>query len=348
MRRQFGTAVEDRRYLPVTIRLTAAALRAENVSDASLLQHAGVDPLVLNSPHARVSCSEMLRVFSEAIRLSAQPNIGLIVGSNAKVATMGIYGYALLSSPSHALSLRLSSRYDNIVAPFAPLEDHIIDGIVVRNFSPVVQIPKFDDLYRFVVELKLSAIYTAMNELYGRTVQLNRISVAYDPKFHLDSYMKYFNCPIDINSNTNSISFDSAILNETMTYPSIESNTIIQEICESLNKTVSNNNDFTRKIRMYLLDFPTRRPTSREVCDHFAIGERTFRRRLEEDNTNFREITAEVEAALIDSYLRLTDIPLSEIAELLGYKQVSHFASSVKRLIKSTPTEYRRTIRARR
>jgi AraC-like DNA-binding protein len=64
-------------------------------------------------------------------------------------------------------------------------------------------------------------------------------------------------------------------------------------------------------------------------------------RKLGEEGTSFAEILDQLRAALAKRYLDDETLPVSEIAWLLGYREVSSLTHAFKRWIGITPRRFR-------
>ena len=71
------------------------------------------------------------------------------------------------------------------------------------------------------------------------------------------------------------------------------------------------------------------------------MSPRTLSRNLAEEGTSFAEILDELRAALAKRYLRDETLPVTEIAWLLGYSEVSSLTHAFKRWTGMTPRRYR-------
>jgi AraC-like DNA-binding protein len=71
------------------------------------------------------------------------------------------------------------------------------------------------------------------------------------------------------------------------------------------------------------------------------MSARTLSRKLHEEGVAFTEILEETRAALAKSYLAERNLPVSEIAWLLGYREVSSFTHAFKRWTGMTPRQFR-------
>ena len=77
------------------------------------------------------------------------------------------------------------------------------------------------------------------------------------------------------------------------------------------------------------------------------ISSRTLRRRLDEEGCHFRLLLDEVRQTLAEELLATGGLTLEEIAERLGYGEVSNFIHAFKRWKGLAPRRYQREQSAR-
>ena len=71
------------------------------------------------------------------------------------------------------------------------------------------------------------------------------------------------------------------------------------------------------------------------------MSTRTLSRKLRKEGVAFSTILDETRAPLAKSYLAERDLPVTEIAWLLGYREVSSFTHAFKRWSGMTPQQFR-------
>ena len=71
------------------------------------------------------------------------------------------------------------------------------------------------------------------------------------------------------------------------------------------------------------------------------MNSRTLRRKLDAEQTSYREIVAEVRMQLAIEYLRKTRMTNEEIAARLGYSDASNFRHAFKRWTSRHPSDHR-------
>jgi AraC-like DNA-binding protein len=86
---------------------------------------------------------------------------------------------------------------------------------------------------------------------------------------------------------------------------------------------------------------PHAKASASNVAQKLAFSQRTLSRKLHDEGVAFAEILDETRAALAKRYLAERDLPVSEIAWLLGYGEVSSFTHAFKRWTGMTPRQFR-------
>jgi AraC-like DNA-binding protein len=79
-----------------------------------------------------------------------------------------------------------------------------------------------------------------------------------------------------------------------------------------------------------------------EVARAFGMNRRTFARRLHEDGTTFRELLDTVRFDAARGLLRASAVSLEDVADRLGYADVTAFARAFRRWSGFSPAVWRR------
>ena len=75
-----------------------------------------------------------------------------------------------------------------------------------------------------------------------------------------------------------------------------------------------------------------------------GVSARTLSRKLEREGHTFREVQERLRYDLARRYLTDPNLPLAEIAFLLGFADQSSFGTAFRRWAGFTPGQYRRTL----
>ena len=79
------------------------------------LRGTGISPQDLNSPRSKMSVSQLLTAYRNALEFSRDQYFAVRLGQNVKVTTYGIYGYAMLSSPTQRALIQLALKYNRLI-----------------------------------------------------------------------------------------------------------------------------------------------------------------------------------------------------------------------------------------
>jgi len=82
----------------------------------------------------------------------------------------------------------------------------------------------------------------------------------------------------------------------------------------------------------------------KKVSRDLAIGSRTLTRRLGDEGLTFKKVLDESRVALAKRYLAERDLPITEVAWLVGYTEVSAFFHAFKRWTGVTPRQFRMSL----
>src|SRR4051812_40826255 len=94
------------------VRLMLAAARERRVPLAACLDGTGLTEGDLARPDLVVEAEQELRIARNLLRLTGDPpGLGVAVGRHAGVAAFGVWGYAILTSPTWADAFALALRY---------------------------------------------------------------------------------------------------------------------------------------------------------------------------------------------------------------------------------------------
>jgi AraC-like DNA-binding protein len=120
---------------------------------------------------------------------------------------------------------------------------------------------------------------------------------------------------------------------------------ICEERCELILARLGAAGGFVDRVRAELLTGSHRFADLDTVARALAVSPRTLCRRLKEEGSSFRLVLSEVRKGLALDYLESSDLPLEEIAALLGYQDAANFNRAFQKWVDQAPGRYRRRMR---
>ncbi|CAG2159851.1 AraC family transcriptional regulator [Cupriavidus numazuensis] len=331
-------------YLAHAVAVLVRFMEARGVAPELTLRDTGLEMPGLLAPAKRLSKHQILKAFGNALERFGEPGLGLQLGARMHIAACGIYGYALLSSRTHAEAIEFASKYHDILSPFTPIQFVRHGGNVGWRIDPAIDAAQTDPLYRFVVELTAAGMLTLLRELYGSRFQLSLVEMAGRREASDSMVEAQMGCPVSFNAPFNAIWFDEAWTTQPMTHSDPITHETMRELCEIVLLKLPRDGQLAGRVRRLMLETPGQFPDMDRVAGALALNPRTLQRMLDEEGTSFRQILAEVRMNLADVYLRVSDLTVEEIANRLGYSDPPNFRRAFIRWKGLSPSEYRKQL----
>lgn len=99
-----------------------------------------------------------------------------------------------------------------------------------------------------------------------------------------------------------------------------------------------------QRVSQLLIIEPSRTWQFNEICTRLGVSESSLRRKLQNEETGFRELLEETRLSQGLSLLLESTQSIGQIADAVGYQSQSRFGERFKRHYGMTPTELRRTL----
>lgn len=330
-----------RLFSPQSIAAIVAELGKQGTEASSVLDGTELTESQLELHKTRISYRQIEIVVRNALRLSDDPAVALRAGQRMHVTTYGMYGYALLSSATHAEARDFAARYIRVHGPFCEIAiSH--DGMeVVYVLSPLHWPDPIQDVHRFAVEFALSAHLSTLRDLVGDAFKFSRVSVDYPEPLHAATYDTLFGCPILFGQRTNEYRHALAMADGPVALADSRTYAMAREMCEELLGEINRSGGISADIWRILVENPGRYPNIETIAAKMQMYPRALRRRLGAEGTTYRDLLAEVRMRLAIEYLRKTEMTNEEIASRLGYSDAANFRHAFLRWTGRSPSEFR-------
>ena len=335
---------EHRMYSPHSIAAVVAELEGQGVDPIQVLEGTGLAAPQLNRHTTRVSYRQLDQVIRNALRLSGDPAMALRAGQRMHITAYGMYGYALLSSATHAEARDFAIRYMRVIGPFCECTLSLDGDAVCIAFEPTHWPNPTDDVHRFAVEFALAAHLTATRDRIGPHFAFSRILLDYSPPSHADLYGKIFECPILFRQL--GCRYEHRQDDRAVELADARTHAMAREMCEQLLDEINRTGGVAADIRRILIEQPGRYPSIETIAEKLEMYPRALRRKLEAEGTSYRDLLAEVRMRLAIEYLRKTHMTNEEIAGRLGYSDAANFRHAFIRWTGKSPSDFRSATRA--
>ena len=328
-------------YSPHRISAVVATLAEDGIPSVLVLAGSGIEAAQLADASTRVSYRQIETVFRNAMRLSKDPTVALRAGRCMHITSYGMYGYAILSSPTTAELIAFGQKYHRITGPVVDMTFSIDSKELVYTYDPVLWPDPTHDLYRFAMEFMLSSHLTATQDVFGKTLQPLRVSLTYTAPPHAHAYRKTLQCPVLFKQRSNHIAFDATLIDRLMELADPITHASCCKMCDQLLSELSADTSISSETRSLLILHPGRFPSAEAMAEQLALHPRALRRRVDAEKTSYRRLQAEVRSRLAIEYLRRTSMTNDEIANRLGYSDAANFRRAFTAWTGKRPSDFR-------
>jgi len=333
----------SRVYGPQRVAAIVATLVEEGIAPEQTLSGSGLTEDQLRAPATRISYEQAAVVFRNAVRLAPGPSIAFRAGIRMHLTAYGMYGYGLLSSPTHADLMDFTIKYNRVMGPVAgPVSYTCSGGTAVLPYEVLLSSDPQDPLYRFALEFAFAVHLRLGRDLFGPSFGLSALHVRFAEPEDLSAYRTLFGCPVAFGQPRDELHVGSPWVGHPSRLPDSVTHAMVSEMCKQVLADLPRSGGVSSVVRRTLIDhMPWRFPTIEPMASELSIHPRTLRRRLETEGTTYRGILADVRRVLAIEYLRTTRMTTEEIAERLGYSDASNFRHAFVRWTGRSPQDYR-------
>jgi AraC-like DNA-binding protein len=333
---------DDKVYPVAKLAAIMGSLAAEGVTTEDALDGARISKSELSSPATLISLNQIIEFYRRAARLVRDPHFAFHAGQRFHVATYGMYGFAILSSTNFRETMRFAIEYHRLATPTTNISFKEQDNCGAWSIAPVPH-PRVDAvLYRFLVELQFGIHLSLHRDVMGPSFVPREFHVTYEPPDDAEPYRTTFGCDVMFGQPENRIVFDAGWMDGTPQLGNEITYSSLVPMCEELLNELQLHAGLTGKVREMLL-VNLARPTSFEaVAKYLAMTPRTLRRRLQEENTSYRNLIDELRMHVAVKYLRDTELTIDNVADFLGFSDSANFRHAFRRWTGKAPQEFRR------
>lgn len=326
----------------ITARILTQIGTEQGVDMSTLLASTGLTDIALQDDGTAISLQQEIQLIRNLQQaLPAIQTLGLIAGNRYHLPQYGLWGYAVVGSPNWGSAINVAIR---MVSQYILLTKHRtekIDNQIVSLFD-TDHLPA--DIRQFALDRDRACMLKVQRDVSGVTlpyieVQMRRESPA--PEV-IQAYVDNFGVEPKFGQQQDSASFSAEVLSRPLNL-TLE-NTLRQygQMCRDLVDARHRRTGVAGKVRDRLLQTPGHIPDMEEIAAEWNMTSRTLRRHLTAEGATFRDLLEEVRSTLAEELMTQANLTHGEIAERLGYADVTTFIEAFRRWNGMAPSEFRR------
>ena len=339
-----GAAHEINRYVQHTLDV----LRDQGIDVLPLVQRHAIDETALSGDTGVITQQQYSALLDEVIRRYQLPGLGLLDGRGVNLLDHGLLGYAMFASASLGKAIERHSKYQDVLG--AVLHTALfIEGDTA--YLRVVSVAR-PDMVNTAAKLhyELERLFTQWAEIgsaIGRDRHwYSRIELTYPAPSYKAMYREILGEPVLFQCPHNQMVFPADLLQSPLSIANEQAAQLCEKQCAALLGEMQQTEGIVGELRRLLANSPGHYPSIEEAAAKFAMGERTLRRRLAEENTTYKQVVLDFRMELAAGYLRGKEMAIQEVAYVTGYADPSNFHRTFSRYHGMTPNAYRQSNQA--
>ncbi len=296
-------------------------LEDHGVPPALVLRQAGLPPGLFDQEKIQVSTEELFALYRGIARASADPAIGLKLGTEDRFERYDPLTVAAVSSRSLRDGLERLARYKQLTCPEAVDVEERGDEARVQFrwlLAEETEPPVLTDIC-------FAAVVRIAHRGTGAVVLPKRLELRGAAR-SLEMYEAHFACPLRFDARRNTIVFRKADLDRPfLTYNADLLAAVAPQLEAELARALGSR-EVAEQVKGVLKRLLAgRRPGIEDVAKELRVSSRTLQRRLTEAGATFQRLTQEARRELARHYLTHSSLELNQTAYLLGYEDAHSF-----------------------
>jgi AraC-like DNA-binding protein len=320
-------------------RLAVARLNSAGLSITPLLRRAGLTPELIAEPDKPLSVRSQIAFLDEAAIALKDDCFGFTLARQHDPRDIGLLYYVMASSNTLGDALKRVARYSKVTNEALVFEYKEGNRLAVNlRYSGV---PRHSDIHQ--IEFCMFAVLRICRVLTGRNLVPQHFSFSHYRAQGTSEMARFVGTKVDFGADTDEFALHADARELPLVHSDRRLNDLLLKYCEAtLAEIKGDASQLRTKVENAISSLlPHGRVLLGDVARILGMSTRTLARRLADERLNFSEVLLQLRRDLARRYLDDPKLPVSKIAWLVGFCDVSAFTHACKRWTGKTPRELR-------
>lgn len=297
----------------------------------ALLGATDLTPQILADDDARISPAQFCVAWSEAMRITANPQLALALATALPRGSFGLVEYVCRSAPTLRIALLQWVRYLNL------LDDAVTVVLDIDEDSAYLRVARESEAPAPAAhELCWALVAKHARELSTVPFRTTRVEFAH-PATDAAAYRAWFDAPVVFDAEATQLVMPRAALDAALVSSDPTLLAILTRAADELMAKAPTDPLMTSQVKRVLHELLRNDEGHVEVvAKRLGLTSRSLQRRLKDEATTFNVIREGVRKELAQRYLD-DGLAIAEISFLLGFSEPSAFFRAFKRWTGTTP-----------
>lgn len=333
--------------MPATVQLIRSAslngyvtlVRELKHDPLPLLRSVGLSARLLDNPETPIPSLAVRELLERTARTTGVEDFALRLAARRTFSNLGPISLVLKEEPTPRQALDTLCRYLKLLsaALVTQVEDAGPTVLIREDLLPIPGVPT-----RQSIELAIAVMFRIMRELIGPQWRPLQVCFTHRAPADVSGHLAFFGLKPMFNQGYNGMVCSLADMQLSRTHDNPGAARFAREYLEAaLHRRHEGVRATCRELITALL--PGGRCTAQQMAHHLGVDRRTLHRYLSAEGHTFSALLDEVRTELVLRHLRETDLPLGEVASLLGFSGPSSFSHWFRATFGTSVSGWRRS-----
>lgn len=313
------------------------------ISADTVLARTGLSVDEVRNPHTLTSVRQYLMACDNIIAAGAGLSVAFAAGSRLHLSAYGMYGYALMCSPTMREFFDFAVRYHVLATPTLRLGWRLEGDLAIWEFTEIYSDVMSSDLRNFLIRQQMMQNFTHVRDVAGPDCLPVRALFALTSNGQTADDERILGCPCSFDKSAHELHYPASILDQAPQLGNRLTRAMLEETCDRLIGQAKMTSGIAGEVYQFLMLAPNRFPSMDSIALQMGMTERTLRRRLRDEGRSYADIIDDVRKNLALEYLRTTRMSVDDIAWKVGFTDSSNLRRAVKRWTGQTISDVRYT-----
>ena len=321
-------------------RLACVRLRDFGKDEGPILAQTGATPKQAYNDSIRLEASRQIEILNLAAQELGDELLGFHLGRNFVLREIGLVYYVIASSERLADALRNAERYSKIVNDGIRLHFRQDDRTAAIALD-YVNVDRHSD--RHQIEFWLVTVMRICRQVTDSRLAPLHLRVRHSREAPPAEFKTFLGINVEFGAGADEVVFPPPVASLPVVRRDNYLNNLLRQYAdEALARRPRRHGHIRSTVEATVPQLlPNGKPRVSEVARQLGMSTRTLSRKLSAEGVAFVDILDQLRSALAQDYLSERELPISEIAWLLGYCEVSSFTHAFKRWTGKTPRQFR-------
>lgn len=303
-----------------------------------LLRSAHLEPAAVGSHDSFLEYRGVITALEAAARVTGAGDFGRRLARRQGLEILGPLGVAARTAPTVGAALASIEKYLAVYSPAIAITVTASEQEQLATFEWRI-IADRPPAHRQAAELALGVTCQVFRLLAGPDFTPATVQLRHQALSEVSGYSEYFGCPVEFSTDRYGFQFPAAVLAQPLGADSAV-HAVVEEYLSTV--AVPHATSTAENVRSLIHSMlPTGGLGLDLVCAQLAVHPRTLQRQLSRKGTSFAELVDHVRREEAERYLRETDMPLGQLAGVLGLSEQSALTRACRRWFGMPPSQVR-------